>query len=70
MAKAANLAGIGRRGLLEIVAAAKAARVVMIVVPAAVVKVEEDPKDGTKVVRVVAAGVPLRDSPPRSSSRS
>jgi hypothetical protein len=70
MAKAANLGGIGRRGLLEIVAAAKAARVVMIVVPAAVVKVEEDRKDGTKAGPVEAVDVPLRDSRPRSSWRS
>ena len=52
MAMAANLAGIGRRGLLEkievAIVAARVVRVEMIVVPAVVVKVEEDPKAVTK----------------------
>jgi hypothetical protein len=76
MAMAANLAGIGRRGLLEkIVAAAQAARVAMIVVPAADLvvvkagaKVAPGMREGMKAGRAAAAAeaVLLKDSP-RSS---
>jgi len=49
MAMAANLAAIGRRGLLgRIVAAAKVVRVATIVVPVAVVRVEADQKGAMK----------------------
>jgi uncharacterized heparinase superfamily protein len=69
---AANLAGIGRRALLEkIVAAAQAARVATIVVPAAdpvVVKAVAKVAPGMKAGRV-AAGGHSTDSP-KSSWRS
>jgi hypothetical protein len=76
MAMAANLAGIGRRALLEkIEAAAQAARVATIVVPAAdpvvvkaVAKVAPGMKGDMKAGRV-AAGGHSTDSP-KSSWRS
>jgi hypothetical protein len=74
---AANLAGIGRRALPEkIVAAARAARVATIVVPAAdpvvvkaVAKVAPGMKGDMKAGRVAAAGGHSTDSP-KSSWRS
>jgi len=69
MAMAANLAAIGRRGLLgRIVAAAKVVRVATIVVPVAAVKVEVDQRVVTRDVRVVAAvDDPSKGLPPKSS---
>jgi hypothetical protein len=71
---AANLAGIGRRALLEkIVAAAPAARVATIVVPAAdpvVVKAVAKVAPGMKAGRVAAADVPSKVSLPISNWRS
>jgi hypothetical protein len=74
MATAANLAGIGRRGLLErIVAAAKVVRVATIVVPVAVGKAEvvkeEDQKGATRA-GPAEADVRSMGSPRKSSWRS
>ena len=80
MATAANLGGIGRRGLRERIeakieaeiVAGRAARVAMTGVPAVAVKVGEDPKGGTRVgTKVGQVAVDVRSmGSPKSNWRS